>query len=312
MKQIIISGITGFIGSNLDKYLKDYVVAGVTRGKNHNPTMLSYDELAQSGFNKASAFVHLAAIAHDVKGLKKAEDYITVNTELTKKLFDQFLASDCSTFIYLSSVKAVAESFATGFLQEGTKPNPLTHYGKSKLAAENYILANRLPANKRVYVLRPCSVHGPNNKGNLDLLFKSVLHGIHYPFGRYDNQRSFASVENLCFIIGELIENKAIPSGIYNIADDDPLSTNELVTMMGEGIGRPPKIINIPKPLINILVKMGDILHLPLNSQRLTKSTENYCVSNDKIKKALGKELPLTSRQGLHKTIEWFFEQSRS
>ena len=49
-------------------------------------------------------------------------------------------------------------------------------------------------------------IHGPNNKGNLNLLYSFVSKGIPYPFGKYENKRSFVSVENLCFVINELIE----------------------------------------------------------------------------------------------------------
>jgi nucleoside-diphosphate-sugar epimerase len=55
-----------------------------------------------------------------------------------------------------------------------------------------------------------------------------------------------------------------------------------------------------------MLAKIGDLLKLPLNSERLQKLTENYVVSNDKIKKALGKELPVSAREGLNKTIASF------
>ena len=84
-------------------------------------------------------------------------------------MFDQFLKSDCETFIYMSSVKAVVDQ-ADGILTENVKPNPITVYGKSKLAAEEYILSRKNLKNKRVYILRPCMIHGPNNKGNLNLL----------------------------------------------------------------------------------------------------------------------------------------------
>ena len=63
-------------------------------------------------------------------------------------------------------------------------------------------------------------IHGPGNKGNLNLLYSFVKKGIPYPFGRYENKRSFVSIDNLCFVIKELIENKNITSGVYNISDE--------------------------------------------------------------------------------------------
>jgi nucleoside-diphosphate-sugar epimerase len=302
-KSVIISGNNGFVGRNLSTYLKGEKIIGVSRRPKENE--VNYEQLNTTLLNDAEAFIHLAGKAHDLKKTSEDSAYFEVNTELTKRLFDQFLKSTCETFIYMSSVKAVAD-IVEGKLDENFEPIPVTAYGKSKLAAENYILSKNISKNKRVYILRPCMIHGPNNKGNLNLLFNFVSRGIPYPFGRYENKRSFVSVENLCFIINELIENKSIESGVYNIADDKSVSIKELVGIIGKTIGRPSKIINTPKFLLNIIAKIGDVLPIPVNSERLQKLTENYEVSNKKIKLAIQKELPLSVEEGIKKTIASF------
>jgi nucleoside-diphosphate-sugar epimerase len=114
-------------------------------------------------------------------------------------LYDQFLQSKAKKFIYISCVKAAADT-VDGVLTEDVLPNPVTAYGKSKLMAENYISAN-IPADKQVYILRSCMIHGPGNKGNLNLLHGIVKKGISYPFGAFKNVRSFLSIENICFVI---------------------------------------------------------------------------------------------------------------
>lgn len=304
MKTLLISGMNGFVGSNLKEYLKNgYEIIGVSRKSNN--TILSFKELNSTLFNNGTAFIHLAGKAHDLKKTANDSDYFTVNTELTKQLFDTFLQSDWPVFIYMSSVKAVAE-VVDGVLIEDVVPNPITPYGKSKLAAENYILFKEIPETKRVYILRPCMIHGPNNKGNLNLLYSFVAKGIPYPFGSYKNKRSFVSVENLCFIILELLTNQSIPSGVYNIADDSSLATNEVVQIMGETMGKKARILNIPKFLIKSVARLGDVVPIPFNSERLKKLTENYVVSNQKIKQAINKRLPLTAKEGLKKTFSSF------
>jgi nucleoside-diphosphate-sugar epimerase len=249
--------------------------------------------------------VHLAGKAHDLKNVTDPSDYYTVNTELTKKIYDRFIVSDAKVFITLSSVKAVADELDIVLTEEHI-PNPITHYGKSKLLAEEYILSKEIPAGKRVYILRPCMIHGPGNKGNLNLLFKIVKKGIPWPLGGFENKRSFCSIDNLCFIINELIENDQIPSGIYNVADDEPLSTNELIRLISKSIGKKATIWNMPKSLIIGLAKIGNVLKLPLNTERLDKLTETYIVSNQKIKKTINKSLPISSTDGLLKTLNSF------
>ena len=302
MNNIIITGVKGFVAGNLKKYLifRNKQVIGVSRTPLSED--LGYDEISIDIMNKSKNFIHLAGKAHDLKRTSEAKDYFEVNTELTKKLFDQFLVSDCKIFIYMSSVKAVAD-VVDGVLTEDVIPNPKTVYGKSKLAAEAYILSKEIPKNKKVYILRPSMIHGPNNQGNLNLLYSFVSKGFPYPFGKYVNKRSFVSIDNLCFIINELIDNTKIESGIYNIADDVSLSTIDLVQIMSEVLNKPIRILKVPKLLIRFIAKVGDFLPLPINSERLVKLTENYEVSNLKIKNAIQKKLPISSSEGIKKTL---------
>jgi nucleoside-diphosphate-sugar epimerase len=193
-----------------------------------------------------------------------------------------------------------------GILIEDEIPNPRTHYGIAKHQAEEYILSQELFEGKRVYVLRPCMIHGSGNKGNLNLLYQLVAKGVPWPLGDFKNERSFLSIENLCFVIKELLENTAIPSEVYQVSDDAPLSTNELIQLIGISLGKKDRILNIPSSWIKGLAALGDYLHLPLNSERLQKLTENYVVSNRKIVTAMGKPLPIQSKEGLLKTFQSF------
>ena len=306
-KNITITGVTGFVGQNLSPYLeknRSNKIKGISRSAKETK-IISYSHLTSQEWNNTHIFIHLAGKAHDLKKTSKDQEYFQVNTELTIQLFNQFLQSTCETFIYMSSVKAVADS-VEGVLTEEIVPNPNTVYGLSKLKAEQYLLRQPLPKGKRLYILRPCMIHGPGNKGNLNLLYKFVSKGIPYPFGVYKNQRSFLSIENLCFVMKEIIENKDIPSGVYNVADDESLSTTNLVSIIGEAINKPTKILKIPKSIIKLIAKLGDIIPLPVNSQRLNKLTENYVVSNVKIKKAMKKEFPINTNKGILKTVRAF------
>ena len=302
---ICITGITGFVGSNLEEYLilQNKKVIGVSRNPSGNCT--DYKNLNLEKRKTIKSFIHLAGKAHDLKKTSEDVEYFQVNTELSKKLFDQFLESNCEVFIYMSSVKAAADEIS-GILTEEIKPNPVTAYGKSKLAAEQYILSKEIPKNKRVYILRPCMIHGPNNKGNLNLLYNLVSKRIPWILGAFHNKRSYCSIDNLLFVINELIKNTSIPSGVYNIADDGYLSTNEIVHLISNSNYQKPLILNVSPNIIKLIAKIGDIIPLPLNSERLKKLTESYMVSNKKIKKYIANELPLTNKQGLIKTLKSF------
>lgn len=296
---LIVSGSTGFVGKNLITYLEKSSLCTIPLTTDE----LSHGRLEKVG--KCDAIIHLAGKAHDLKSTYTQDEYYQVNTELTKRVFDAFLASEAKVFISISSVKAVADE-VDGALTEDHIPNPISHYGKSKLLAEQYILLKEIPKGKRVIVLRPCMIHGPGNKGNLNLLYNLVAKSLPWPLGLFDNKRSFCSIENLCFVIKELLEREDIFSGVYNVADDETLSTNDLIKLIAQSQNKSASIWNVSKSLINILAEIGYKLYLPLNSERLRKLTENYVVSNEKIKKALGKELPVSAKDGLIKTFESF------
>jgi len=205
----------------------------------------------------------------------------------------------------MSSVKAAADEVAD-ILFEDTEAKPKTHYGMSKRQAELYILSKKIPPGKRVYILRPCMIHGPGNKGNLNLLYQLVNKGLPWPLGRFNNLRSFLSIENLCFVIKELLKNETISSGIYNIADNLPLSTNNLIQIIGQSLGKNPKVLNISTSIVQKIAKLGDSLNLPINTEKLQKLTDNYVVSNEKITAAIDELLPVTSEEGLLRTFKSF------
>lgn len=291
-----LSGASGFVGSNLQSYLaKDFVVLPLSvRYKKNQIIELNSDHL-----------IHAAGKAHDLKHSVDDLAYYEAHYELTKQLFDAFLVSNSKTFIFISSVKAVTDK-VDGLLTEESMAHPITPYGKSKKLAEDYILSHIIPGGKRVYIIRPCMIHGKGNKGNLNLLFKIVSKGFPWPLGSFDNKRSFLSVENLCYVIKELLDRSDIPSGIYNLADDEAISTNELIQIIGISLNMETVIWKIPAPYIKKIARLGDFLALPLHSERLDKLTESYLVDNTKIKHALGKELPFCAREGLLATLKSF------
>lgn len=295
--KVLISGASGFVGLNLCSHFNKMglEIVRLNRSEFENKSIDLYN---------SDIVIHLAGKAHDFSSSINEKEYFSANFETTKKLYDSFLKSrKAISFIYFSSVKAVADQAQINML-ETQKPFPQTFYGRSKLKSEEYILSNPPTNGKKFYILRPTMIHGPGNKGNLNLLYKLIKKRIPWFLGDFKNKRSFCSIDNLIFIVEELITNFNITSGIYNVCDSESLSTNMVVNIIANESNTKLISIPIPKKLVTPIVKFLEFFGL--NFTRFKKLTEYYTVSNNKILNAIGKKLPLTATNGLSKTINYF------
>ncbi|MBR0037433.1 MAG: NAD-dependent epimerase/dehydratase family protein [Bacteroidales bacterium] len=144
--KILITGVHGFVGSNLVEALKKehiiYRLDIVSPMKEGVQSTFSWDDLDKpNGIPEVDAIVHLAGKAHDTKNQAAAEVYFKVNTGLTERIFDWFLKQPkCKKFVFFSTAKAAADK-VDGVLTEDVTPAPVGPYGESKIKAEKYILS---------------------------------------------------------------------------------------------------------------------------------------------------------------------------
>lgn len=287
--KILITGAYGFVGTNLCRHLAgvghECVALDLPVAKRDGvpyQAFYSWNDLGQIGWSGIDAVVHLAGKAHDLKNVSDSQSYFDVNVGLTEKIFDACNGS-VPRFIYFSSSKAADAD---------------TPYGKSKLAAEKFL-------NGRAIVLRPAMIHGPGNKGNLNLLWSIAKRGMPWPLAAFENSRSFTSIGNVCAAVEALCERGT--NGVYPIADDEMLSTNRLIELMAETCGRNPRLWRMPKGLMRFAARAGDIFHLPLNTERLGKLTEDNFVDNAALKAHLGwRQMPVRAEDGMRETLKSF------
>lgn len=286
--KFLITGAYGFVGTNLCKYLAEkgheclaLDIPAAKRDGVPYASFYTWDELDK--LPVVDAVVHLAGKAHDLKKVASEQSYFDINVGLTEKIF---AAAKTTRFIYFSSSKADANGNA---------------YGRSKLAAEQFL-------NGRAIVLRPAMIHGPGNKGNLNLLWGIARRGLPWPLAAFENKRSFTSIANICAAVEALCERGE--NGIYPIADDEMLSTNRLIELIAETCGKRAKLWRVPKGVMRMVAKLGDVLHLPLNTERIVKLTEDSFVNNSHLKSQLGwKLMPIRAEEGLRRTLRSFLAQ---
>lgn len=286
--KFLITGAYGFVGTNLCKYLAEKGhechALDIPAAKRDGVPYVSF--YTWDGLDKlpvVDAVVHLAGKAHDLKKVASEQSYFDINVGLTEKIF---AAAKTTRFIYFSSSKADANGNA---------------YGRSKLAAEQFL-------NGRAIVLRPAMIHGPGNKGNLNLLWGIARRGLPWPLAAFENKRSFTSIANICAAVEALCERGE--NGIYPIADDEMISTNRLIELIAETCGKRAKLWRVPKGMMRMVAKIGDVLHLPLNTERIVKLTEDSFVNNSHLKSQLGwKLMPIRAEEGMRRTLRSFLAQ---
>lgn len=300
---INILGANGFIGKQLVSYLsKVYSV---------NPVSLR-DIDWRKKLCDSDVWINLVGKAHDHKGNASEVDYYYSNFELVKEVFYNFIKSDAKILIHISSLAALEELESSKPLEEDDISKPQSFYGKSKRKAEEWLLMQSLPSEKRVFIIRPPMVHGPGDKGNLRMLYKMISKEIPYPLASFKNERSFISIDNFNFYIKRIISNnEMLESGIYHIADNESVSTNEIVEIIKSTGNLKTVNLKIPPFIIKSVARIGDFFPLPLNTLKLKKLTSSLLLSNKKIKDALKiEDLPLTALEGLKKTISSFKNNS--
>ncbi|WP_404985293.1 NAD-dependent epimerase/dehydratase family protein [Chryseobacterium sp. M5] len=297
--KITLFGASGFIGKNLMKELQQkYAVSQISvRKKDWKHDLFDSD-----------IYINLVGKAHNHNGEAREEDFYQVNVNLLKDIFESFINSKAKLFIHISSIAALEEFESSHELTETDECNPDSWYGKSKRLAEEWLVTQNLPADKKLIIIRPPMVHGAEDKGSLGLLYKLISKGIPYPLSSFENKRSFISIDNFSFFINEIVNNaEKLPNGIYHIADDESISTSEIIEIIKQVEQKNTPNLSLPKFLVKAIAKVGDVLPIPLNSLRLKKMTSDLTVSNQKIKSALGIEkLPLSAEEGLIKTIKSF------
>ncbi|MBR6744135.1 MAG: NAD-dependent epimerase/dehydratase family protein [Clostridia bacterium] len=244
MKKILITGANSYIGTSFETYIKenypdDYtvdtvdMVDGSWRGK----SFAGYDSV-----------FHVAGIAHRKETKENAHLYYEVNRDLAIETAKKAKADGAGQFIFLSSMSVYG--METGVITKETKPNPKSHYGKSKWQAEQAI-ASLDSEDFNVCILRPPMVYGEGCKGNYQALVKIAKTLFLLP--DYKNERSMISVENLSARVKRCMDERL--SGVRFPQDATYVCTCEMIAGIRKKLGKSFKTVKLMNPFIRLCVK---------------------------------------------------------
>jgi nucleoside-diphosphate-sugar epimerase len=257
---IALTGATGFIGNFLLRELsrRGYRLRVLLRRPTSMPLEsasavvgdLARPQNMAAALADVDAVIHSAGIAHAMSGVPE-DDYRVLNTEATLRLARAAQRAGVKRFIFLSSIRAQSGPSADGVLTEALPPQPTDAYGRSKLAAEQGLAQLDVDW----VALRLTLVYGPGVKGNMAELVRLARTPYPLPFGRLTAKRSLLALDNLASAIETVL---ALPERMQRaliVADAEPLSIPEMISLLRRGLGRRPGLVPVPLRLLELALR---------------------------------------------------------
>ena len=280
---ILLTGSSGFIGSNLSKELDKRKIKylPVSRNKDHSKKKYFYQIPNIDGgtnwtdaLKDCSSVIHTAARVHVMKDSSKdpLSKFRKVNVAGTINLARQSIEEGIQKFIYLSTIKVNGDDTEIGkpfFYNDSNLPSD--PYAISKFEAEEKLKILCKNSNMDLIIVRPPLVYGPGVKGNFSLLMKAITLHIPLPLKGVDNRRSLISIYNLNDFLIKCLNFEGTLNETFLISDDQDLSTSELISKICFYMKKKDLSFKLPEPmLINLfsfIRKRREILRLTNNLQ---------------------------------------------
>ncbi len=266
--KVLVTGATGFVGRHVIDFLRraGHDVTGTVRaaGEVSDDNVMVADSSTDflPLLHGKDAVVHAAGVAHNPTSdpVKLKQLFDEGNRDWTQRIAAAVQSSSVIAMIHISSIAAAGKTAAVhqnGFREED-ESEPETDYGRSKREAEKFVTSLGDSGNLGVN-LRPPLIYGAGTKGNWAKIVGLAKSPLPIPFASVRNQRSYLGIDNLCELIGAILErsDRSDLSGTYHVADHDLYSLAEVVEALRRGIGRNPGMIPFPVSIMRSALRAG-------------------------------------------------------
>ncbi|KGW83687.1 UDP-glucose 4-epimerase family protein [Burkholderia pseudomallei] len=315
MSRVIVTGANGFVGRALCRALlaAGHEVTGLVRRRGVCTEGVSewvheaddFDGVADrwpAGL-QVDAVVHLAASVHMMRDRSPDPDaaFRASNVAATMRVARAARQQGARRFVFLSSVKAIAESDGGTPLCENSTPAPQDAYGRSKLEAERALEQLRDELSFDTVIVRPPLVYGPGVRANFLSLMRAVSRGVPLPLGAVRARRSMVYVDNLADAVMRCVTEPAATNGCFHVADSDmPPTIAELLDDIGHHLGRPARLLPVPERLLRVAGALTG------RAAQIDRLTSDLRLDTTHIRTVLDWRPPRSSEEGLAETACWF------
>lgn len=304
--KILVTGASGFVGNALLlSLLKNSSYQIITLLRHYNTAFASNILQVVGGdsdqfFSTAipeniDVIIHLAGRAHILNDQSNnpLDDFRKVNVEGTLQLAKQALEKKVKRFIFISSIGVNGAVTSDQPFSEQSTPKPHADYAISKYEAEEALKVLFIGSETELVVIRPPLVYAAHAPGNFARLLKLVSTNLPLPFAQTNNKRTFIALENLVDFIQLCITHTNAANQTFLVADQESLSTRELVEYLKQGIGKNPYFIYIPQFLMRLGVSCVG------KSKLYEQLFESLEIDTTKAQKLLNWTAPLTAKQAM-------------
>lgn len=320
-KTVLVTGASGFLGRHVCAELLSHgwKVRGLVRDGGDGALAgidlyhgdLDNQTVVRRATEGAWAVVHLAARVH-VMGPDPLAEFRRVNVAGTEVVLEESQRAHVERFVFTSSVKAVGESNTTTWTEDVT-PRPLDPYGISKLEAERLVARSPATNGFSHTILRLPLAYGPRVGGNMARLFALVDRGIPLPLGGIVNRRSLVFSGNVAAAISSVLCAHSVGSEVFFVADDETLSTPELIQRIAEALARRAFLLPVPEELLRAVArgseKLSEFVPVPRISGIIDRLLDSLTVSSAKLTRLTGFRPPYSVTEGLRQTAAWYRSQ---
>ncbi|TEU26818.1 NAD-dependent epimerase/dehydratase family protein [Alkanindiges illinoisensis] len=258
--RVLITGATGFVGTALTERVSSvYDTIALVRTQNHMLSaniqqLVTANIFAADLPDNLDVIIHLAGRAHilNEQTTDPLSEFRKVNVDGTLQLARQALDKKIKRFIFMSSIGVNGSVTLQQPFTEDALAQPHADYAVSKSEAEQELKKLFAGSATELVIIRPPLVYAAHAPGNFARLLKLASTNLPLPLAHVNNKRSFVALENLVDFISCCITHPLAANELFLIADQQVISTEQMVRLLKAGMNKKPILFYMPKTVLKI------------------------------------------------------------